>query len=242
MNTYKRPHIRTHDSNMNTSYSRPESGTFLHKITNPAQTKRYEMEPYYIQDYDNYIKNLKKSYEMTGAQFKMPKYAAQLPPAQRGPPVKAPVVEYVDNVLVRLTVLKCGKIRVKLISNMATLHEKYFSKAKKPPVKVLVAALKAYGYDETFLSKLPNNITKRREHMELRWKKLDAVLNKPSTSNSKKKAKKKEPEPEPEIEDECIDDDDDVDDDAAPDEEAIDVDNEDEDEEIVEEEYFSDGD
>ena len=242
MNTYKRPHIRTHDSNMNTTYSRPESGTFLHKITNPAETKRYQMEPYYIQDYDTYIKNLKISYEMSGAPFKLPKYAMQLPLTEYCSPVKAPVVEYVDTVLLRLNILKCGKIRVKLISNMATLHEKYFSKAKKPPVKVLIAALKAYGYDETYLTKLPNNIVKRRDHMELRWKKLDAVLNKPSTSNSKKKTKKKEPEPDQEIVDDCVDDEDEVDDDAAPDEEAIDVDNEDEDEEVVEEEYFSDGD
>jgi hypothetical protein len=235
---YKRPQIRVREPSMTTS-SRPAKGSFLYRITNPEKTQFHEMEPYYIHDYDTYIKNLKKSCEASGAEFKIPKYARPLPVTDKRIYTKPKLVEYSDDVIVRINVLKCGKVRVKLLTHMATLYEKYFSKAKKPPVKVLAAALKAVGYGDEYVSKLPESLTKQKENMEIRWKKLDAVFNKPSTSNTKKKAKKKEPEPEPEEEEE-EEEEENEDDDAAPEEEALDVDNDDEDEEVVEEEYFSD--
>ena len=232
---YKRPQIRVREPSMTTS-SRPAKGSFLYRITNPEKTRFHEMEPYYIHDYDTYIKNLKKSCEASGAEFKIPKYARPLPITYKPIYAKPKLVEYSDDVIVRVNVLKCGKVRVKLLTHMATLYEKYFSKAKKPPVKALVAALKAVGYDETYANNIPKSLDTQKENMEVRWKKLDAVFNKPSTSNTKKKAKKKEPEPEPEEEEE----EENEDDDAAPEEEALDVDNDDDDEEVVEEEYLSD--
>ena len=235
---YKRPQIRVREPSMTTS-SRPAKGSFLYRITNPEKTRFHEMEPYYIHDYDTYIKNLKKSCEASGAEFKIPKYARPLPITYKPIYAKPKLVEYSDDVIVRVNVLKCGKVRVKLLTHMATLYEKYFSKAKKPPVKALVAALKAVGYDETYANNIPKSLDTQKENMEVRWKKLDAVFNKPSTSNTKKKAKKKEPEPEPEEEEE-EEEEENEDDDAAPEEEALDVDNDDEDEEVVEEEYFSD--
>ena len=234
---YKRPQIRVHEPSTIKS-SRPANGSFLYRITNPEKTRFHQMEPYYIQDYDTYIKNLKKSCEASGAEFKIPKYARPLPVSNKPVYAKPRLIEYSDDVIVRVNVLKCGKVRVKLLTQMATLHEKYFSKAKKPPVKALVAALKAMGYDETYTNNIPKALDTQKENMEVRWKKLDAMFNKPSTSNTKKKTKKKEPEPEQEEDEE--EEEENEDDDAAPDEEAIEVDNDDEDEEVVEEEYFSD--
>jgi hypothetical protein len=123
---------------------------------------------------------------------------------------------------------------------MATLYEKYFSKNKLPPVKTLATALKAVGYDEEYVSSLVSKVEKNKNDMNTRYKKLELLFNKPSSSSKKKK---KEPEPEPEEEpEEEPDEDENEDDDAAPDEEAIDGgDDEDEDENVVEEEeYFSD--
>jgi len=235
---YKRPQIRVREYSM-IKTSRPVKDSFLYKITNPEKTRFHEIEPYYIQDYDTYIKNLKKSCEESGAKFKMPKYARPLPAPNKPIYIKPNIIEYSDDVIVRVNVLKCGKVRVKILAQMATLHEKYFSKAKKPPVKALVAALKAIGYDETYVNNIPESLNKQKENMEIRWNKLDAVLNKPSTSNTKKKVKKKEPEPEPDQEEEEEEEEETEHDDAAPDEEALDADNDD-DEEVVEEEYFSD--
>lgn len=236
---YKRPQIRVREPSTTWS-SRPAKGSFLYRITNPEKTQFHEMEPYYIHDYDTYIKNLKKSCEASGAEFKIPKYARPLPVTNKPMYVKPKLIEYSDDVIVRVNVLKCGKVRVKLLTHMATLHEKYFSKAKKPPVKALVAALKAVGYDETYVNSIPKALDTQKENMEVRWKKLDAMFNKPSTSNTKKKTKKKEPEPDPEEIEEEDAEEDEEDDDAAPDEEAIDIDNDDDEEEVVEEEYFSD--
>jgi hypothetical protein len=123
---------------------------------------------------------------------------------------------------------------------MATLYEKYISKNKIPPVKTLTAALKAVGYDEDFVSKLSSKIDKRKNDMGARYKKLELVFNKPSTSSKKKTKKEIIPDADPEEEPEDDDDEDDEDDDAAPDEEAIAADDEDEDDVVVDEEYISD--
>jgi len=143
-------------------------------------------------------------------------------------------------VIMHVNVLKCGKVRVKLITHMATLYEKYFSKNKIPPPKTLAAALKAVGYNESYTSKIADTVENRKKMMNTRWKTLDAIFNKPSASNSKKKTKKEvEPEIEPEQED---DEDEDEEDDLAPAEEAIGSDEVEDEEEVVEEEYFSDAD
>jgi hypothetical protein len=220
--------------------------TFVYKIAHPEKTVFHEMEPYYLQDYDNYIKNLKKSCEISGAEFKIPKYARPMPIVEMSSTAKPQFIRHVDDVIVKLNVLKCGKVRVKLITHMATLHEKYFSHAKKPPVKILSAALKAIGYDEQYITKMPGALIKQKQNMEIRWKNLeDGLFNKPSASSTKKKIKKKEPEPEPEADADIEPGDEDEEDEEdggynGPDDEALDIDNEDEDEEVVEEEYFSD--
>jgi hypothetical protein len=219
-----------------TPSTRPTEGSFLHSILYPPKCEPYKRETTYIQNYDNYIDNLRKSCEMSGAEFVMPKYVLPLPEKERVVKKTVPRIEYLDHVIMRVNVLKCGKVRVKLLAQMAVLHEKYFSKNKIPPAKTLAAALKAIGYDEEFTSNVPKKIEQRKADMETRYKKLELVFNKPTTS-SKKKKKEPEPEREEDIEEE---EEENEDDDAAPDEEALGVDDEDDDEAVVEEEYISD--
>jgi hypothetical protein len=237
---YKRPTLRLRDP-CTTSFMRPVEGTFLHSITKNEKTKYFEPRETYIANYDNYIETLRKSYEESGAKFKVPKYILPMPEIDRVPPKNKSPIRFIDDVIVCINVLKCGKVRVKLITHMATLYEKYFSKNKIPPPKTLAAALKAIGYDESYTSKVPDIIENRRKSMDIRWKTLDDMFNKPSASNSKKKAKK-EPEVEVEVEVEPEEDDEDEEeDDSAPAEEAIGNEEVEDDEEVVEEEYFSDG-
>lgn len=219
-----------------TPSTRPTEGSFLHSILYPPKCEPYKRETTYIQNYDNYIDNLRKSCEMSGAEFVMPKYVLPLPEKEQVVKKNVPRVEYLDHVIMRVNVLKCGKVRVKLLPQMAMLYDKYFSKNKIPPAKTLAAALKAIGYDEEFTSNVPKKIEQRKADMESRYKKLELVFNKPTTS-SKKKKKEPEPEQEEDIEEE---EEENEDDDAAPDEEALGVDDEDDDEAVVEEEYISD--
>ena len=235
---YKRPALRLRES-CTTSSMRPIEGTFLHSITNNENTKYFEPRETYIANYDNYIETLRKSCDESGAKFKVPKYILPMPEIDQVPPKNKSPIRFIDDVIVRINVLKCGKVRVKLITHMATLYEKYFSKNKIPPSKTLAAALKAIGYDESYASSVPDIIENRRKSMDIRWKTLDDIFNKPSASNSKKKVKK-EPEVEVEVEPE-EDDEDEEEDDSAPAEEAIGNDEVEDDEEVVEEEYFSDG-
>lgn len=232
---FKRPAIRPRATTVTPS-TRPTEGSFLHSILYPPKCEPYKRETTYIQNYDNYIDNLRKSCEMSGAEFVMPKYVLPLPEKERVVKKTVPRIEYLDHVIMRVNVLKCGKVRVKLLAQMAVLHEKYFSKNKIPPAKTLAAALKAIGYDEEFTSSVPKKIEQRKADMETRYKKLELVFNKPTTS-SKKKKKEPEPEREEDIEEE---EEENEDDDAAPDEEALGVDDEDDDEAVVEEEYISD--
>jgi hypothetical protein len=232
---FKRPAIRPRATTVTPS-TRPTEGSFLHSILYPPKCEPYKRETTYIQNYDNYIDNLRKSCEMSGAEFVMPKYVLPLPEKERVVKKTVPRVEYLDHVIMRVNVLKCGKVRVKLLPHMAMLHEKYFSKNKIPPAKTLAATLKAIGYDEEFTSNVPKKIEQRKADMETRYKKLELVFNKPTTS-SKKKKKEPEPEREEDIEEE---EEENEDDDAAPDEEALGVDDEDDDEAVVEEEYISD--
>ena len=232
---FKRPAIRPRVTTVTPS-TRPTEGSFLHSILYPPKCEPYKRETTYIQNYDNYIDNLRKSCEMSGAEFVMPKYVLPLPEKERVVKKTVPRVEYLDHVIMRVNVLKCGKVRVKLLPQMAMLYDKYFSKNKIPPAKTLAAALKAVGYDEEFTSNVPKKIEQRKADMETRYKKLELVFNKPTTS-SKKKKKEPEPEQEEDIEEE---EEENEDDDAAPDEEALGADDEDDDEAVVEEEYISD--
>lgn len=232
---FKRPAIRPRSTTVTPS-TRPTEGSFLHSILYPPKCEPYKRETTYIQNYDNYIDNLRKSCEMSGAEFVIPKYVLPLPEKEPFTKKKIPQVEYLDRLIVRVNILKCGKVRVKLFPQMLTLTEKYFSKNKVPPAKTLAAALKTLGYDEEFTRNLPKKIEQRKADMESRYKKLELVFNKPTTS-SKKKKKEPEPEQEEDIEEE---EEENEDDDAAPDEEALGVDDEDDDEAVVEEEYISD--
>ena len=235
----KRPAIRPRPTTVTPSH-RPTEGSFLHSILYPPKCKPYERETTYMQNYDNYIDNLRKSCELSGAEFVMPKYVLPLPEKEPFAKKKIPQVEYLDRGIMRVNILKCGTVRVKLLPQMLTLTEKYFSKNKVPPAKTLATALKALGYDEEFTRNLPKKIEKRKVEMEGRYKKLELVFNKP-TATSKKKKKEPEPEPDTEQEEEIEEEEEEnEDDDAAPEEEAIGADDEDDDEAVVEEEYISD--
>ncbi len=145
------------------------------------------------------------------------------------PPVKVIErhFEYPDNVVVKLNVLKSGKVRIKLFSHVAQLWEKYNSKGKIPPHKMLVSAYKSMGYSEAFINKM-NKSFERKKVLEIKYEKMiQNIFERPSTKKkapAKKKKKEEEPEEKP---DDTVEEEPDDDDVTPEEDEAIEVDNDD---------------
>ena len=223
-------------------------GSLVHSIVTAQDCTTPERSTFYIQNADDYVRLLKKNYEYYGVTFKHPK-VEEIPPYPKFNTCVENHIDNLDQIKVEISVLKTGKVRVKILPHMAILNEKYYSKYKVPPIKSVSAALKAHGYSQEFIDSMMTKYKKRNELIEKRWKIIEKRFDAPSTAsaNKTKKAKKKadaEAEAEAEAETEAapdVDDDEpDEDDENDPEEdEAIVVD--DEDDEVVEDEYVSDG-
>jgi len=216
-------------------------GSFLYEILYSKGVKTPESKTFYVQNHEDYLRNLEKNYKYYGVPFKKPN-VEEIPPYVHN---KTPIenhIEYLDNVSVKLNVLKNGKVRVKLLTQMATLNENYYSKAKVPPIKNVLSALKAYGYSKEFINTTEEKYKKRQKLIQIKGKKLDKYFDTPSmSSKARKKGMKKKKEKEMEKEEEPQDEyDDEVRKDDDPEEdEGLDVEQDEED--VVEDEYVSDG-
>tara|TARA_B100000287_G_scaffold182834_1_gene172957 strand:- start:262 stop:963 length:702 start_codon:yes stop_codon:yes gene_type:complete len=224
-------------------------GTFLYNIVYGNTATVTENKPFYVQNADDYVRLLKKNYEYYGIPFKKPN-VEEIPPYNKVDDTIETHVEQLDQIVVKLNVLKSGKVRVKILPHMAILNEKYYSKGKPPPIKSITSALKALGYSQEFMDSTMGKYKKRNQIIEKRWKILEKKFDAPSTtSRNKKKKMDKKAESEVEIEAEAeagADSEDDEteekkDDDEPEEDEAIEIDEEGDEEEAVEDEYVSDG-
>jgi hypothetical protein len=84
-------------------------------------------------------------------------------------------VDYLDKLYVKLTILKSGSVRVKIITNFLYFWKTYYSKGKSPAYKTLVAAYKALGYSDTFLKKMNENL-KTRQKFGIQLEKIIASI------------------------------------------------------------------
>jgi|TARA_B100001173_G_scaffold286092_1_gene273498 hypothetical protein len=220
-------------------------GSFLHGILNGKGCKSRESKPFYVQNHKDYLTNLEKNYKYYGVPFKKPN-VEELPPYKLKSEPGENHIDYLDKVIVKLNVLKNGKVRVKILPQMAILNEKYYSKAIIPPIKNVLLALKGVGYSKEYIDNINEKHKKRLKLIESRWIKLEKYFDTPSV-NSKQRKKKKERVIEKEKEKEMgvIEDEDPEeekkDDDEPEEDEAIVVDEEGDDEEAVEDDYVSDG-
>lgn len=207
----------------------PAPGSFLHKIIRPEpdpRMQRKEVKCFARQNADDYLKLLKKNYEYWDVPFKRPDVIESKPP-DTIEKHKEPDLEFIDKVHVKLTILKSGKVKVKLVPNFLVLWNTYYSKGKIPPFKSVMAAYKAVGFSEEFIEK----INKRKITRVAFFKKIEKIIERIFDKKSvpKKKTVKKQIEEKPEsdeIEDDNVDDDNE-DDDGPEEDEAIMVDDED---------------
>ena len=214
-------------------FVRPTQGV-VHDIINLPQNVPMKPKPLVFQERsEEYIRDLKKNYDYYGIPFKQPNIT-ELPPKHKVTPESEKHIEYLDQVQVKLNVLKNGKVRVKMVLHGAQLYEKYYSHGKCPTIKTLTTAYKNLGYSETFIQCFTEKYKKRVAFGKKLDKILEAIFDK--SVNAKKKTaiakKKKVPEEEPEEEE----DDEDEDEDGPEEDEALVADDEEEDvEEPVEE-------
>jgi hypothetical protein len=223
-------------------------GSFLYNIVYGKNDNTIEKKPFYVQNKKDYLESLERNCKEMGIPFKKP-YVEEMPPYEKVDDSIETHIEHLDQIVVKLNVLKSGKVRVKVSPQMAILNEKYYSKYKPPPIKSITSALKAIGYSQEFMDSMMEKYKKRNELIEKKWKILEKIFDAPSTAsrNKKKKADKKA-EAEAEAaeaaeaaETEVVEDEDPEDDDEPEEDEAIVVDDEGDDDEVVEDEYVSDG-
>jgi len=223
-------------------------GSFLYNILYGKNDNTIEKKPFYVQNKKDYLESLERNCKEMGIPFKKP-YVEEMPPYEKVDDSIETHIEYLDQIVVHLNVLKSGKVRVKVLPQMAVLNEKYYSKYKPPPIKSITSALKAIGYSQEFMDSMMEKYKKRNELIEKKWKILEKRFDAPSTAsrNKKKKADKKAEaaeaaeavEAEVGVEDEDPEEEK-KDDDEPEEDEAIVVDEDDE-EEVVEDDYVSDG-
>ena len=221
-------------------------GSFLYNILYGKNDNTIEKKPFYVQNKKDYLESLERNCKEMGIPFKKP-YVEEMPPYEKVDDSIETHIEYLDQIVVNLNVLKSGKVRVKILPQMAVLNEKYYSKYKIPPIKSITSALKSLGYSQEFIDSMMVKYKKRNELIEKKWKILEKRFDAPSTAsrNKKKKADKKA-EAEAEAETEVVVEDEDPeeekkDDDEPEEDEAIVVDEEGDEEEVVEDDYVSDG-
>jgi hypothetical protein len=213
-------------------------GSFLHGIVNPSRTEVYKFAPGPVYEKEAYLIALEKHYKKCGIPFKDP----QLPDSVkivRPEPIKEPELVFPDQVYLKMRILKSGIVRIKLDASIATLHEKYYKKALRPPMKSIIQAYKSMGFSLQFIEK----IKKRFEWKVKEQKRIEKVVDKIFNKEPLKKLKKKKKEvDEEEIVEDPLEEDDEKDD-APEEDEGLDVEpdaDEDVEELVDDEEYFSD--
>jgi hypothetical protein len=242
----KRSQITNYEKTNCTIPCKLTPGSFLYNIVYGNTNKVPETKPFYVQNKKDYLESLERNCREIGIPFKKPN-VEEIPISKKIDSYVEQHIEYLDQIVVHLNVLKSGKVRVKVLPQMAVLNEKYYSKYKPPPIKSITSALKALGYSQEFMESMMVKYKKRNELIEKKWKILEKRFDAPSTAsrNKKKKADKKA-EAEAEAETEVVVEDEDPeeekkDDDEPEEDEAIVVDEEGDEEEVVEDDYVSDG-
>lgn len=196
----------------------------------PLEEREKPSKSFSVQNSQQYLKLLEKNYEYYGLEFKKPDVSESV----YTPPPSGKVehhFEYPDRVVVKLNVLKSGKVRVKIFTHVAQLWEKYNSKGKVPPHKSLVSAYKNMGYSEAFIDKM-NRSNERKKILKIKYEKMiEKIFEKPTAKKKAPTKKKKKEEEVEEIPEDSVEEDpeEEEDDDTPEEDEAIEIDNDDDD-------------
>jgi hypothetical protein len=189
-------------------------GKILHGMKNPIPSiKPAPFVP--IENWESYVSSLRNNHKRTIANMdKIPegfierceaiiekivkdhtKYYAKYPPKEQVPPKKLDIPYTIDHVIVKLNVLKSGKVRIHMSAPMASIYEKYYSKGMKPPIGEHIRALKAFGYPDENLEKVlknHENLPKKKAQMEEVFERVFGSTSTSKASKPKRKTVKEE--------------------------------------------------
>lgn len=229
---FKRPPLRR---KVDTVSVRLRPGDPLYERIHPPvdDIRVHPKRPVYHQE--EYLRLLERNYKLYGLvmkDMKLPTVTEYVKPFEQ----KEPVIEFYDRIYVMTSVLKSGKVKIKINTGMYDLYEKYYKYNKHPPQKSVLKVYKSLGFSDAFLKRVEASYKKIPSRLIAFQKCIDKVFNKPSVSKPKKKKIVEEVEPEEVIEDEVGEEDDDPGEDGGMD---VEVDIE---EEVEEEEEFIDDD
>ena len=230
----KRPAFRKKVS-LTTPYVKPTCGV-VHDILNVKPLEeRVRNTSFQVQNADLYLRLLERNYKECGVPFKKPA-VSELEYKKMCTTDVEQHFEHPDRVVVKLNVLKSGVVRVKILSHMVNLWEKYYKKAKTPPAKSVIAAYKHMGYSENYIQNLSDSFEKRKILKKKYEKIIERIFEKASKKKPAPVVKKVVEKKDPDME-EPEEDDENDDDDVQPEEdEGIDV----EDEEEMEDDVIDD--
>jgi len=230
MSMFKRPPLRRR---VETTSVRLGPGDPLHdRLYPPVDDIRvHPKRPVYHQgEYLRLLERNYKSYGLVMKDMKLPTVTEYVKPFVQ----KEPEIEFYDRIYVMMSVLKSGKVKIRINTGMYDLYEKYYKYNKHPPQKSVLKVYKSLGFSDTFLKRVEASYKKIPSRLVAFQKCIDRVFNKPSVSKPKKKKIVEEVEPEEAIEDEVGEEDDDPGEDGEMD---VEVDIE---EEVEEEEFIDD--
>lgn len=238
---YKRPLPRVRNDYTGHKPVKFTEGSFLHGLVNQDVTEYFKFQKGPVYNKDIYLRMLKHNYESVGLKYIEPILPVSIK-IEKPQPVKEPKLTYGDTVYVKMRILKSGVVRIKLDASIATIHEKYYSKGKRPPSKSIIQAYKSMGFSEGFLEKIKKNFVKKEKEQKRVEKIIDKLFNKEPVKKVKKK-KEEEVKVDVELIEEEKVDEEDEEDDTPEEDEGLDVEpdaEEEVEEEPGEEEYNSD--
>jgi hypothetical protein len=210
------------------------------RIHPPIDTVQVQQKiPVYHQK--EYLKLLEKNYKYYGLpmkDLKLPTVTEYVKPFEQ----KEPDIEFYDRIYVMTSILKSGKVKIKINTGMYDLYEKYYRYNKQPPQKSVLKVYKSLGFSDAFLKRVEASYKKIPSRVIAFQKCIDKVFNKPSVSKAKKKKVEPEPEVDPEdlIKVDVVEDEDDNDDDDPGEDGEMDVEVEVDEVEEYGEEYIND--
>ena len=100
-------------------------GSFVYDIINGKKCNVREKKPFYVQNKKDYLESLEKNCKKLGVPFKKPN-VEEIPVPEKLDLYVEDHVKYLDKVIVKLNVLKKGKVRVEIFPEMAQLNEIYY--------------------------------------------------------------------------------------------------------------------
>ena len=183
---YKRPPSRPRLVHTSRGPHKIAEGSFLYGLLNPHPTKFYKYVPAPVYKEEDYLKTLKKNNEEMGISYKdpqLPKYEIVVKPE----PKKEPELTFSDRIYVKMKILKSGIVRIKMDASIASLHEKYYKKALRPPMKSILSAYKSMGFSPQFLEKIKNSFAWKLKEQKRIEKVIDNIFNKEPVKKVKKK-------------------------------------------------------